>query len=243
MKGRLAAAVLGVVLLVSGVSCTTIRTRVWMNEGNKLYKAQRYDEAVEFYKKIVGVDPGNWTANYLIAMSYTALYHPGSEHEKDKQYVEEATKTAARRGEEPDLFALASNAALPLWKVRGAYANLSGEPSLELERLLADSRKEQMDSDEAERLLAEGDDDERVRALGHMQSKPLKKYAGVVTQAVQAPRSEFEHVQSLRVAQQLVPKLDPSQRDELAQAIARPAVEPGSDPWYIGCQVLADLGE
>jgi hypothetical protein len=60
---------------------------------------------------------------------------------------------------------------------------------------------------------------------------------------VQAPRSEFEHVQSLRVAQQLVPKLDPSQRDELAQAIARPAVEPGSDPWYIGRQVLADLGE
>ena len=159
------------------------------------------------------------------------------------QYVEEATKTAARRGEEPDLFALASNAALPLWKVRGAYANLSGEPNLELERLLAGSRKVQMDSDEAERLLAEGDDDERVRALGHMQSKPLKKYAGVVTQAVQAPRSEFEHVQSLRVAQQLVPKLDPSQRDELAQAIARPAVEPGSDPWYIGRQVLADLGE
>jgi len=93
MKGRLAAAVLGVVLVVSVVSCTTIRTRIWMNEGNKLYKAQRYDEAVEFYKKIVGVDPMNWTANYLIAMSYTALYHPGSEHEKDKQYADEATKT------------------------------------------------------------------------------------------------------------------------------------------------------
>jgi len=93
MKGRLAAAVLGVVIVASGVSCTAIRTRVWMNEGNKLYKAQRYDEAVEYYKKIVAVDPENWTANYLIAMSYTALYHPGSEHEKDKEYVDQATKS------------------------------------------------------------------------------------------------------------------------------------------------------
>jgi hypothetical protein len=159
------------------------------------------------------------------------------------QYVEEATRTAARRGEEPDLVALASGAALPLWKVRGAYAQVYGERSLELERLLAGSRQEKMDADEAERLLAHGDDEERVRALGYMQGRPLKKYAEVVTQAVQQPRSEFEHVQSLRVAQQLVPKLDPGQRDELAQAVARPQVEPGSDPWYIGRQVLSDLGE
>src|SRR5262249_10134754 len=93
MKGRLAAAVLGVVIVVGGVSCSAIKTRVWMNEGNKLYKAQRYDEAVEYYKKIVAIDPNNWTANYLIAMSYTALYHPGSEHEKDKEYVTNAIKT------------------------------------------------------------------------------------------------------------------------------------------------------
>jgi hypothetical protein len=78
MKGRLAAAVLGVAvfgaaIVASGVSCTSIRTRVWMNEGNKLYKAERYDEAIEYDKKIVGIDPGNWTANYLIAMSYPAL--------------------------------------------------------------------------------------------------------------------------------------------------------------------------
>ena len=123
------------------------------------------------------------------------------------RYVEEATLTATRKGEQPDLFAIASGAALPLWKVRGAYAQLYGERSVELERLLAGSREQHMDSDEAERLLAHGDEDERVRALGHMQSKPLKKYAEVVTQAVQEPRSEFEHVQSLRVAQQLIPKL------------------------------------
>jgi hypothetical protein len=158
-------------------------------------------------------------------------------------YVEEAARTAARHGAEPDLVALASSAALPLWKVRGAYAQLYGERSLELERLLAGSRRRpHVDSDEAERLLAHGDDEERVRALGYMQGRPLKKYAEVVTKAVQEPRSEFEHVQSLRVAQQLVPKLDAGQRAELAKAISGPGLEPGSDPWYIGRQVLADLG-
>jgi tetratricopeptide (TPR) repeat protein len=90
MKGRWTAAVLGILIVASSVSCKTVRTRVWMNEGNKLYRAQKYDEAVEFYKKIVAIDPQHWTANYLIAMSYTALYHPGSEHEKDKEYADKA---------------------------------------------------------------------------------------------------------------------------------------------------------
>jgi tetratricopeptide (TPR) repeat protein len=93
MKGRWTAAVLGILIVASSVSCKTVRTRVWMNEGNKLYRAQKYDEAVEFYKKIVAIDPQHWTANYLIAMSYTALYHPGSEHEKDKEYADKATQT------------------------------------------------------------------------------------------------------------------------------------------------------
>src|ERR1051325_9098039 len=57
MKRRLAAVVLGVVVVVGGVSCTTVKTRVWMNQGHKLYKAERYDEAVEFYKKIGAIDP------------------------------------------------------------------------------------------------------------------------------------------------------------------------------------------
>lgn len=92
MKGRLAAAVLGVLLVVGGASCTTIRSRIWMNEGNKLYKAERYDEAIGFYKKIVAIDPNNWTANYLIAMSNTAMYHTGSTHPKDIAAAEEATK-------------------------------------------------------------------------------------------------------------------------------------------------------
>lgn len=87
-----AARLIGVVglLLVMATGCDTVRTRVWMNEGNKLYKGQRYEEAIELYKKIVAIDSNNWPANYQIAMSYLAMYHPGSTHPKDIEYADKS---------------------------------------------------------------------------------------------------------------------------------------------------------
>lgn len=93
MKHRLSAVrlwVVGFVLIAAlgAAGCTSIRTRVWMNEGHKLYKAQKYEQAIVEYKKIVAIDPDNWPANYQIAMSYLAMYHPGSTHEKDIEYAD-----------------------------------------------------------------------------------------------------------------------------------------------------------
>ena len=75
---------------ISSTGCDSIRERVYLNEGNKLYIAQRYDEAIAKYKKITAIDPTNWTANYLIAMSNLAMYHPGSTHPKDVAYCDQA---------------------------------------------------------------------------------------------------------------------------------------------------------
>lgn len=87
---RLMAIVLGLTL-VSVVGCTSLRTRVHMSQGNKLYKAQKYEEAIEEYKKILSFDPNNWPANYQIAMSYLVMYHPGSTHPKDIEYCDKST--------------------------------------------------------------------------------------------------------------------------------------------------------
>lgn len=96
MKGRiLAASVLGLFLL-STAGCSSVRIRVWMNEGNKLYKGQRYEEAVEEYKKILTIAPDNWGANYQIAMSYLAMYHPGSTHPKDLEYADKSAAAFER---------------------------------------------------------------------------------------------------------------------------------------------------
>src|SRR5437867_10007418 len=45
MKGRFPAAVVLVLVLAPTSGCTTIRERVWMNGGHKLYRAQKDEEA------------------------------------------------------------------------------------------------------------------------------------------------------------------------------------------------------
>ncbi|HEX6850394.1 MAG TPA: hypothetical protein VF139_03240 [Candidatus Polarisedimenticolaceae bacterium] len=78
------AAIAAVVTVSTG--CTTFQNRVDINKANELYKAQRYEEALPIYQGILQRTPDDWLANYLTAMSYIALYKPGSTHAKDKEY-------------------------------------------------------------------------------------------------------------------------------------------------------------
>jgi len=82
---------LALVLAALSSGCTSIRTRIWMNAGNKYYKAQKYEDAIAQYQRIVSVDPSSWPANYQIAMCYLLLYHPGSTHPKDLEFADKAT--------------------------------------------------------------------------------------------------------------------------------------------------------
>ncbi len=84
---------LGIVLfaLVVAPGCDRLKVRLAMVQGTKLYKAQKYDEAIAEFKKIVAMDPQNFNANYLIAISNLAMYHPGSTHPKDLAYAQAST--------------------------------------------------------------------------------------------------------------------------------------------------------
>ncbi len=85
--GLLPVAALAIVLMgCPGVSA--FKVRVYLKKGNELYTAQKYEEAIQQYQQILQIDPNNWDANYLISVSYLALYHPGSEHPKDKEYAQ-----------------------------------------------------------------------------------------------------------------------------------------------------------
>ena len=76
------------ILAVGSSGCDALKERMLLKRGNELYSAQKYDEAIVQYQKILQIDPKNWDANYLTSVSYLALYHPGSEHPKDKEYAE-----------------------------------------------------------------------------------------------------------------------------------------------------------
>ena len=82
------AAVLFLVFFLSG--CDTIRSRTLMNAGNKLYRGQKYEEAIQKYEQILQFAPDHWDANYQIAVSWLASYHPGSTHPKDIEAADKA---------------------------------------------------------------------------------------------------------------------------------------------------------
>ena len=69
-------------------ACTRFKEQVLLKKGNELYTAQKYEEAIKQYEQLLKLDPTSWDGNYLTAVSYLALYHPGSEHPKDKEFAE-----------------------------------------------------------------------------------------------------------------------------------------------------------
>jgi tetratricopeptide (TPR) repeat protein len=77
-----------VAAMVIAAGCENFRERVLLKKGNELYTAQKYEEAIKQYEELVKLNPKSWDGNYLMAVSYLALYHPGSEHPKDKEYAE-----------------------------------------------------------------------------------------------------------------------------------------------------------
>jgi tetratricopeptide (TPR) repeat protein len=77
-----------VVAMLIGPGCQSLKEKMLLKKGNELYTAQKYEEAIKQYEELVKLNPKSWDGNYTMAVSYLALYHPGSEHPKDKEYAE-----------------------------------------------------------------------------------------------------------------------------------------------------------
>jgi len=88
MRGTALAAVLVVATLAGG--CSGLADRQSMNEGHRHYKAERYEQAAAAYERILSRHPDHYMATYMTALSYMALYHPGSTHIKDWEYCNKA---------------------------------------------------------------------------------------------------------------------------------------------------------
>ena len=75
------------------VSCSNFRARMEVKEGNDLYAAKKYDEAIVKYKSALEKAPSLYQVHLNIGLSYMGLYVPGSTHPKDIQYADEAIKS------------------------------------------------------------------------------------------------------------------------------------------------------
>lgn len=76
--------------LILSLGCESASIRIHLNDGSRLYKAQKFEEAIAEYQKVLRIAPDHWNANYLTAISYMALYHPGSTHPADLEHASRA---------------------------------------------------------------------------------------------------------------------------------------------------------
>ncbi len=71
-------------------SCGRFQAKVDWKKGNELYNARKYEEAIKRYESALKKDSSLKKIYLNIALSYMALYVPGSTHEKDMQYADGA---------------------------------------------------------------------------------------------------------------------------------------------------------
>lgn len=91
MKRERFVSVLIIVFWLIGVfGCAKLNAKREVKEGNDLYKAKKYEEAVQKYKSALEKDPSLDTVYLNLGLTYMALYVPGSTHPKDMEYVENA---------------------------------------------------------------------------------------------------------------------------------------------------------
>ena len=61
-----------------------------LEEGTELYTAQKYEVAIDLFDQLLEIEPTNWSANYLTAVSYVALYRAESDDPSGKEFAEHA---------------------------------------------------------------------------------------------------------------------------------------------------------
>ena len=84
------AAGVAMMLAVLAAGCGAITIRQDLNKANKLFAAKKYDQAIPEYQKVLKSDPDHWMANYYLAMSWMAQFHPQSTHPMDAEIKKQA---------------------------------------------------------------------------------------------------------------------------------------------------------
>ena len=100
MTRRMVATALVLGALVSTTGCQGTFNRLKANyatkQGNEAYKAQDFLKAIEWYRYATYLNSDLDIAYYHSALSYLALYRPGSKHPKDVRYSQQAIANLKR---------------------------------------------------------------------------------------------------------------------------------------------------
>src|SRR6202162_4687545 len=82
-----------VLLAAAGASgCNKIKSRQEIKKGNEFFKATQYQQALASYQEAQRLDPGEKRLEKFVGETYMALYQPGSKHQKDLDFANNAIK-------------------------------------------------------------------------------------------------------------------------------------------------------
>ncbi|GAA1119369.1 hypothetical protein [Nocardiopsis metallicus] len=117
-----------------------------------------------------------------------------------------------------------------------------------LERIMSRGRQlartQAFAPEEVRKWLSNGNDEERITALGLMQADTsLRDFSAVLT-VLTKPRSAFEHYHAMVLAEQMLDELEPEQRADLAKALRGEQVQnlrPNSDRRVLSNAILRAL--
>lgn len=87
---RLISFVLIAVACLNLTACGKFQSRINAKKGTELYKSRKYEEAIKKYQAALQQDPSLIQMYLYIGLAYMAMYQPGSTHEKDVEYSNQA---------------------------------------------------------------------------------------------------------------------------------------------------------
>lgn len=77
-------------LLLAVPGCDRLKARITVREGNELFKAEKYERAIDKYEAALAQDPSLTKIYRNIGLAYMAMFQPASESPKDKVYADKA---------------------------------------------------------------------------------------------------------------------------------------------------------
>ena len=92
MRSPRAAVAVLILLAAAQVGCNKIKSRQEIKKGNEYFKATQYQAALASYQDAQRLDPGEKKLDKFIGETYMALYQPGSKHQKDIEFANNAIK-------------------------------------------------------------------------------------------------------------------------------------------------------
>jgi tetratricopeptide (TPR) repeat protein len=81
------------ILALATTSCAKLQARDNLNKGVSAFTEAHYENAINFFKEAVRLDPELTNAEIYLATAYAQMFIPGAQSEENQKYAEMAEKT------------------------------------------------------------------------------------------------------------------------------------------------------